>query len=805
VKAIIRAARGGLGGRRLQAVVIGLVVLACTAASVLSVGMLVDSQSPFDRGFAAQHGADLTADMSGSAASSAQLAATAHVTGVTAMAGPFPEITAAANFTIPGVSGTGIFQVHLVGRASPNGPVDDLALKSGHWPTAPDQVVWSQAGPVSGGLQLGSTVTFPGTPGSPVLTVVGFANSITNTADAWVLPAEIVALSRTRSAPQAQMLYRFSSASTATAINADESALKAALPAGTLLGSASYLDVRTAEQSNVAIWAPFIIAFGIMALVMSVLIIANVVSGAVIASTTRIGVLKAIGFTPAQVTGSYVLQVAVPALAGCVAGAILGVLLAIPILSQNASVYGVGSLSIPLWVEVTVPLVILGLTAAGATLPALRAGRMSATQAIATGRAPRAARGYLAHRLLGKLHRAPRAATIGLAAPFSRPARTAVTAVAIMFGAVAVTFGVGLSTTLNRVYVDLRLADTAPLRISPAPGGPVTVHPGKGKQLAGTGRSPSASPAEQRTIAAALSANPDIAHWVPETDATVGVAGLSQQAQVTAFDGGASWTGYALIKGSWYSGSGTVDVNTAFLADTGTSVGSTVTLASGGRTETERIAGEAFANDASNPGVFMSGSDLARIDPGQAPTEYYAGVKPGTDPQAVANALETTLDPSGPAPAAVADIQVTPNDNGELIAVVALITLLTLLLIVVAGLGVLNTVVLQLRERIHDLGVFKSVGMTPRQAIAMVVCSVTLIGLLAGLVGVPLGVLVHHGVVPVMGHAADTGLPAAVVSVYPWWEYILLGLAGLVIAVAAALGPAGWAARTRTAFALRAE
>jgi putative ABC transport system permease protein len=34
---------------------------------------------------------------------------------------------------------------------------------------------------------------------------------------------------------------------------------------------------------------------------------------------------------------------------------------------------------------------------------------------------------------------------------------------------------------------------------------------------------------------------------------------------------------------------------------------------------------------------------------------------------------------------------------------------------------------------------------------------------------------------------------------------VLLVLAGLVIAVAGALGPAGWAARTRTAFALRAE
>jgi len=248
-----------------------------------------------------------------------------------------------------------------------------------------------------------------------------------------------------------------------------------------------------------------------------------------------------------------------------------------------------------------------------------------------------------------------------------------------------------------------------------------------------------------------------------------------------------------VIKGAWYSGSGSVDVNTTFLTDTGTSVGSAVTLTSGSRSETVRIAGEVFANDTSDADVFMSGSDLARIDPGQAPSEYYA------------TALSIKLDPPGALAANIGGIQVTPNDNGQLIAVVTLIALLTILLVVVAGLGVLNTVVLQLRERVHDLGVFKSVGMTPRQVIAMVVCSVTLIGLLAGIVGVPLGVLVHNGVVPVMGNAANTDLPSAVISVYSWWEYVLLALAGLVIAVVAALGPAGWAARTRTAFALRAE
>jgi len=131
--------------------------------------------------------------------------------------------------------------------------------------------------------------------------------------------------------------------------------------------------------------------------------------------------------------------------------------------------------------------------------------------------------------------------------------------------------------------------------------------------------------------------------------------------------------------------------------------------------------------------------------------------------------------------------------------------MLTILITVVAGLGVLNTVILQIRERTHAIGVFKAVGMIPRQTLVMVVCSVASVGLLAGVVAVPAGVYLHHGVVPVMVRAANSGTPASLLSVYQPWELVLLGLAGLVIAVAGALAPAGWAARSRTAFALRAE
>ncbi len=107
---------------------------------------------------------------------------------------------------------------------------------------------------------------------------------------------------------------------------------------------------------------PFIVAFGLIGLVMAVLIVANVVSGAVVAGTRRIGVLKSIGFSPAQVVAAYLLQVAIPATAGALAGVLAGNLLSLPLLSQTARVYGVGTLAVPPWVDVAVPLAMLGLS-----------------------------------------------------------------------------------------------------------------------------------------------------------------------------------------------------------------------------------------------------------------------------------------------------------------------------------------------------------------------------------------------------------------------------------------------------------
>ena len=147
------------------------------------------------------------------------------------------------------------------------------------------------------------------------------------------------------------------------------------------------------------------------------------------------------------------------------------------------------------------------------------------------------------------------------------------------------------------------------------------------------------------------------------------------------------------------------------------------------------------------------------------------------------------------------------HEPAEIILIINTLTaLLSLMLVTVAGLGVLNMVVLETRERVHDLGVHKALGMTPRQTIAMVIASVVVTGLVGGAVGAPVGVVLQRH-----GHQRDG--PAAPASTCPPRsststdpvELLLFGLGGLVIAVVGALLPAGWAAQTRTATALRTE
>ncbi|MFD6995376.1 ABC transporter permease [Streptomyces mirabilis] len=192
---------------------------------------------------------------------------------------------------------------------------------------------------------------------------------------------------------------------------------------------------------------------------------------------------------------------------------------------------------------------------------------------------------------------------------------------------------------------------------------------------------------------------------------------------------------------------------------------------------------------------------LAAAEPDLQVESHHIAVKAGTDVAAYTDRLNAVLRPLG----VTAENGRVGNDSGTVAVLNSLTAVLTLVLVAVAGLGVLNGVVLDTRERVRDLGIHKALGMTPRQTVVMVVTSVVMTALGGGAVGVPLGVALHGWIMPAMGHSAGLNLPESVIAVYRTPELILLALGGLLIAVLGALLPAGWGARTRSAVALRTE
>ena len=793
---VLRAVRGGIARRRLQTLVVVLVVLISTTSTVVALALVVNSAAPFDHAFASQRGSDITAAIAPSVGVES-LARTAHVSGVTSAAGPYPETTVAVRS-----GGFGFGPQTLVGRATPGGPVDDLVIEDGHWTTKPGEVVLA-TGDSGIGLSVGSTLTVGSGTQRQRLTVVGLANSITGTASGWVAPAEIPLLRAAGGTSATQMLYRFAQAGIGAQLDADVARLTGVLPRGALAGSMSYYTAKIEEDGNIAPFVPFLLAFGILGIVMSVLIVANVVSGAVVSGYRRIGILKSIGFTPLQVAAAYAAQIGLPALVGCLAGVAVGNLLATPLLQQNASAYGVGGLAVPIWVDVVVPAGICALAAIAALLPAIRAGRLSTIQAIATGRAPQSGRGYAAHRLFSRMP-LPRPITIGLAAPLARPSRTLLTLAAVLLGATTVTFAVGLTSSLTRLLNGISHQQAEPVQIQmPGNGfevGPKQIKVGPKHIKAGPPtRGPQVPTANaEQAILAAVHSQPATLHVVAQADDSASVAGLSEQVPVTAFRGPATWTGYDLVSGHWYGGPDQVLAPTGFLTQTGTSVGDTISLREENNRVRVRIVGEIFDTHNRGLNLVTNWATLRTLNPRIAPDQFDVGLRPGTSANTYANALNRRLGPNY-------NVELNTDKTAVVNAMIGLIGTLAALLAAVAALGVLNTVVLETRERVHDIGIFKAVGMTPRQTTAMALSWVAAIGLIAGVIAVPIGVALHHEILPAMAGSVGLRLPASFLTVYSTPRLFALAFAGVMIAMVGALAPATWAAKIHTATALHTE
>ncbi|MGR6920365.1 FtsX-like permease family protein [[Actinomadura] parvosata] len=759
-----RASRAAVRRRRVQTFVLGVVVFCSTVAIVVALGLLESVSAPFERAFEGQRGAHVVASYDPRKAPPAALAARNE--GVEAAAGPFAQATVTIPETFehlpPG-------PLTVVGRPSPAGPVDRLDLWAGRWAAGPGEIVLDR--PPNGFFSYLLGVRFAVREGQ-AFTVVGLASSVSRSSEAWVTPGQAAALRPSTT----QVLYRLAAAATDAEVRAGTAAIAAGLPGGALLGFQSYLTVKRDAGREVAAFLPFLTAFGVLGLAVAVLIVVNVVSGAVVAGFRHIGLLKALGFTPGQVVAVYLTMVLVPAVAGAALGTVAGAAAARPLL--NGVGQGLFTVAVSPWVYAATLAGMPAVAVLAALVPALRAHRVSAARAISAGAPPGRGRGLRVQRLLAGAP-LPRAVSLGLGLPFGRPGRAALTLAAVVLGAATVTLAAGLSMTMTAY-------GAAAQRVGHVH---TVVHAGQARNHQTPPRHGDAE------IEALLRGLPGTVHVTADAWVNLHLAGHPQPIQGRFLRGDSGTLGETVVEGRWLRGPGEVVAPSAFLVKRGLKVGDRLTLSMGRGPAEATVVGATM--DGAADLVQADWSTLTALAPGQRATQYEVRLAPGTG-LAAYHAAVRAADP-GLYPAAKSATDRTT------VAVIGFASLLTVLLGTVSALGVFNTVVLDARERRRDIGVLKSIGMTPRQVTAMMVTSMAALGAAGGLLGIPVGVAAHRLVVPAMADAAGLALPAFMVDVWRGPLLALLTLAGVVIAVLGAFVPARSAARVTIAAVLHHE
>ena len=126
---------------------------------------------------------------------------------------------------------------------------------------------------------------------------------------------------------------------------------------------------------------------------------------------------------------------------------------------------------------------------------------------------------------------------------------------------------------------------------------------------------------------------------------------------------------------------------------------------------------------------------------------------------------------------------------------------LGILAVMVAALGVLNTLSMSVVERTREIGMLRSMGMTRFQVVKMILAEAGLMGIIGGLLGLGLGLLLTKILLSAMGAMSGYSLEFIVPTKALWLSIVV----ALVTSQLAALLPAIRAAKTPMLSAIHYE
>jgi putative ABC transport system permease protein len=128
------------------------------------------------------------------------------------------------------------------------------------------------------------------------------------------------------------------------------------------------------------------------------------------------------------------------------------------------------------------------------------------------------------------------------------------------------------------------------------------------------------------------------------------------------------------------------------------------------------------------------------------------------------------------------------------------------LALVVASLGIVNTLVMAILERRREIGILKALGAADRDVRRLFFVEAGAMGLLGGICGVAIGWLIGHGInFGTNIYLARRDLPAISVTAVPWWMVAAAIAFSILVSLAAGMYPASRAARLDPVQALRYE
>jgi putative ABC transport system permease protein len=491
--------------------------------------------------------------------------------------------------------------------------------------------------------------------------------------------------------------------------------IESILRSGAIDNHTDWRDVRSSAIFAAQLNFVFLGAFSLFAIMATVLVVASSISSIVLSQFKQIGMLKAIGFTQHQILALYLGQYVALSLVGSPLGLLLGIILSpLPLESVAASLNTRFQPPLNILLVVLVFSIVPGIVIIATMGAAYRGARTNIIKAIATGAEAPHKKSLGGGRLAARLN-LPVTFILGMDDVFAKPLRSFMTGLNLTLGVIGIVFGLALNQTLETY------------RATPSLLG-IPYDAVVSREETSDGRT--------RHL---LDKAPGVAAYYSQALVEVKTEN-GQPFQVRAVDGNLAAFPFKITRGRFFEPYSHEAIAGRGLLDwLDLEIGDEITLLLEDRPVTWQIVGQYPESANAGQMLMVSLPTVARFMKDAKPETYHLKLTSDFEMDRLRQYLEPTPG---------SDLNLMLAEEGLPSSIVYLqvgVFALAGILIGIALVNVFNTSLLAMQEKLRVIGVLKTVGMTPGQVMMMVNTTAGILGFLAVVIGVPLGLAFAKG------------------------------------------------------------